>query len=176
VAGAEDNLVGRSGRSVGGFDGGRAEQRGQGDRQQRMASKHGSAPFMADWVRAGRPGPHTLSSTDLSLVPRQSQLNTRQIISPRSAKRYKPHLQRTLLIKLKTLTMEETAMNVSIIPARFAYLRGRSPLGPVPGILDEVGTKKSAAAPQDAGKAWLPVDPGCLSYTNLAVAKIAARK
>jgi HEAT repeat protein len=56
----------------------------------------------------------------------------------------------------------------------------KSPLVPVRGeacrVLGEVGTKKSVAALQDAGKAWLPVDPSFCNYTDLAVAKIVARK
>ena len=47
VAGAEDNLVSRPGRRVGGGDGGRAEQRGQAGEQQEQASQHGSAPSVA---------------------------------------------------------------------------------------------------------------------------------
>ncbi len=56
----------------------------------------------------------------------------------------------------------------------------KSPLPAVRGeacrILGEVGTDKGAQALKDAGNAWLPVDPNFYNYTQLSIAKIAARK
>jgi len=58
--------------------------------------------------------------------------------------------------------------------------RLKSPLVPVRveacRILAEVGTDKGAQALNDAGNAWQPVDPTFYNYTQLAIAKIAARK